>query len=307
MLDLALVDKLVFDRSLKRLTAMKGRLPDAIASFGDDLSVIQYVSSFDPTPDCIYTKWLMTRLHRNPEVLINELKNSAQGCNTVGNLLAEFHGVKQRLPLEQRDIFVYGSVHELEQALTPHRATRFNASKKFLKMLDLHECLLETQVMACDGLTVHKARCIEDVIVITGADNVFDGRGDGLYRSLLADGDVYVFNTGYGPLVGALPTKVGQRGDLFDCCGERAMFEDALPLHPNLSWDTAPELLSLMIKIDPSIPFDNEMTEKEPFLVALKQFPLILHEDREIPEDLLDEILADEEVGPTVREFLGDR
>lgn len=304
MLDLALVDKLVFDRSLKRLTKMKGRLPDAIDSFGDDISVIQYVSSFDPTPDCIYTKWLMTRLHRNPKTLIAELKLSASGCNTVGILLAEFHGIKQRLPKENRDIFSYGSLHELEQVLIANRVERFRASKKFLKMLDIHECLLATQVMACDGLTVHKARCIEDVIVITGADNVFDGRGDGLYRQLLADGDVYVFNTGYGPLVGALPTKVGQRGDLFDSCGDPAMFEDALQVHPNLSWEKAPELLSLMIKIDPTLPFDTEMTEKDAFLVALKQFPLILHEDREIPEDLLDEILADPEVGPKVSEIL---
>jgi hypothetical protein len=92
---------------------------------------------------------------------------------------------------------------------------------------------------------------------------------------------------------------------LIDCCGEQAVFEDALPLHSKLSWETAPELLSLMIKIDPTLPFDTEMTEKEPFLVALNQFPLILHEDREIPEDLLDEILADPEVGPKVSEILG--
>lgn len=304
MLDLALVDKLVFDRSLKRLTKMKGRLPDAIESFGDDLSVIQYVSSFDPTPDCIYTKWLMTRLHRNPKTLIAELKLSATGCNTVGILLAEFHGIKQRLPKEQRDIFSYGSLHELEQVLIANRVDRFRASKKFLKMLDMHECLLQTQVMACDGLTVHKPRCVEDVIAITCAENIFDARGEDWYRRLLEIGDLYVFNTGYGPLVGALPNEAGQRGMLLDCCGEQAIFEDALPLHPKLSWEGAPELLSLMIKIDPTLPFDTEMTEKDAFLVALKQFPLILNEDREIPEDLLEEILADPEVGPKVSEIL---
>lgn len=38
------------------------------------------------------------------------------------------------------------------------------------------------------------------------------------------------------------------------------------------------------------------MTEIEPYRVALTQFPLILHEDRAIPEDLREEILSDTQV-----------
>lgn len=306
MLDLSLVDNKQVSRTLKRLNTMKGRLPEKFEELTilQDVEIIKFVSQFDPTHDRIYTKWLMTSLLRNQAVVAKELKLSETKSNTVSNLLAEFHGIKQRLPLEQRDIFRYNSIQELEKVLIENRATRFRASKKFMKLLDLHECLLETQVMAFEGFSVHKARCIEDVIVITGGDKAFDQSGDDLYRQLVAVGDVYVFNTHTGPLVGALPRETPERGVLYDCTGEHAVFESALAMHPKLNWESAPELMTLLIKIDPMLPFDLEMTEKEPYLIALKQFHFVLLEDREIPEGLYDEITSDPEVGPLIAEVL---
>jgi len=306
MLDLSLVDNKAVSRTLKRLNTMKGRLPENFEELPilQDLEILKFVSQFDPTPDRIYTKWLMTSLLRNQAVVAGELKLSETKSNTVSNLLAEFHGIKQRLPKEQRDIFRYNSIQELEKVLIENRATRFRASKKFMKLLDIHECLLETQVMAFEGFSVHKARCIEDVLVITGGDKAFDQRGEGKYRHLLAIGDAYVMNTHAGPLVCALPQADGERGVVYDCTGEHAVFEDALDMHPNLTWESAPDLMALLIKIDPMLPFDLEMTEKEPYLIALKQFPLVLLEDREIPEDLYDEITSDPEVGPLIAEII---
>lgn len=306
MLDLSLVDNKAVSRTLKRLNTMKGRLPENFEELAilQEFEILKFVSQFDPTRDRIYTKWLMTSLLRNQKVVTEELKLSETKSNTVSNLLAEFHGIKQRLPLKQRDIFRYNSISELEKVLIENRATRFRASKKFMKLFDIHECLLETQVMAFDGFSVHKARCIEDVIVITGGDKAFDQRGEDKYRQLLAIGDVYVFNTHAGPLVGALPRETPERGVLYDCTGELAVFESALDMHPKLNWASAPELMSLLIKIDPMLPFDLEMTEKEPYLIALKQFHFVLLEDREIPEDLYDEIASDPEVGPLITEIL---
>jgi hypothetical protein len=89
-----------------------------------------------------------------------------------------------------------------------------------------------------------------------------------------------------------------------DCTGEAAMFEDALNLHQDVDWERAPEILSLMIKIDPALPFDLDLETVEPYQVALTQFPLILHEDRAIPDEFLHELMADPEIGKAISETL---
>jgi hypothetical protein len=303
MLDLNAVEQQDFSLTLKRLNALKGKLPKAIADFIKESEILSYVIQFDPSPKLSYTKWLMTRLYRNPANIAGEIQISNAGSNRVRTLLAEFDGIKHKLDVKDRDIFNYRTIEQLEAVLIEQRKGRFKASKKYLKHLDIHETLLDTLVHTCDGLSVHRPRSIEDVIVLTGGDQAFDLRGDAAYRMLSRIGEIYVFNTDYGPLVGALPAK-GQKGYVVDCTGEAAMFEDALNLHQDVDWERAPEILSLMIKIDPALPFDLDLETVEPYQVALTQFPLILHEDRAIPDEFLHELMADPEIGKAISETL---
>lgn len=303
MLDLNAVEQQDFSLTLKRLNALKGKLPKAIADFIRESEILSYVTQFDPSPNLSYTKWLMTRLYRNPANIAGEIRISNDGSNRVRRLLAEFDGIKHKLEVKDRDIFNYRSIEQLEAVLIEQRKVRFKASKKYLKLLDIHETLLDTIVHMCDGLSVHRPRSIEDVIVMTGGDQAFDLRGDAAYRMLSRIGEVYVFNTDYGPLVGALPAQ-GEKGYVVDSTGEAAMFEDALNLHQDVDWERAPEIMSLMIKIDPALPFDMEMEAVEPYKVALTQFPLILHEDRAIPDEFLHELMEDPVIGKSIGETL---
>ena len=303
MLDLKAVEQQDFSLTLKRLNALKGKLPKAIADFIKESEILSYVIQFDPTPNLCYTKWLMTRLYRNPANIADKIEISSSGSNRLRTLLAEFDGIKHKLDVKDRDIFNYRTIEQLEVVLVEQRKGRFKASKKYMKHLDIHETLLDTLVHTCGGLSVHRPRSIEDVIVMTGGDQAFDLRGDARYRMLCRIGEVYVFNTDYGPLVGALPAQ-GEKGYVVDCTGEAAMFEDALNLHQDVDWERSAEILSLMIKIDPALPFDMELENVEPYRVALQQFPLILHEDRAIPDEFLYELMEDPVIGKAISETL---
>lgn len=304
MLDLNAVEQQDFSLTLQRLNSLKGKnLPKAIADFNKESDILSHVIQFDPTPKLSYTKWLMTRLYRDPATMAGEIQISTDGPNRVRRLLAEFDGIKHKLDVKDRDIFNYRSIEQLELVLIEQRKVRFKASKKYLNNLDIHETLLDTIVLMSDGLSVHRPRSVEDVIVMTGGDKAFDLRGGAGYRMLSRIGEIYVFNTDYGPLVGALPAQ-GEKGYLVDCTGEAAMFEDALNLHQNVDWERTPEILSLMIKIDPALPFDMELEAVEPYKVALTQFPLILHEDRAIPDEFLHELMEDPECGKAISEAL---
>lgn len=291
MLNFSKVGRDTYKRALQCVTAMKGPRAEALQYNPIETEVVSAAASLDPTPNYKYLKWILTRLHRNvnsfPEVILSQ---EGKAIN-VKALLLEFESVKHRLPAQMRDIFNYHSITALESVLGLERKDRIKASKMICKHWDIEDVMASTQVMEYEGLSVHEARCVEDVIILTGSDKVFDLRGQKLYRNLADCGQVYVFNTGYGVLVGALPRIEGEKGVLFDALGEHAVFEDALMVHPDVDWHSAPEIIELMSKIDPALPFDEAMEDIAPFAAALNQFPLILHEDRELPDEIRDDLL----------------
>lgn len=292
MLILSTVGRNQYKRALQCVTAMKGPRSEALRNVDQEAEVIQACAELDPTPKYKYLKWILTRLYRD----VNSIAAATVPVNgrtpAIKPLLLEFEAVKHNLLPHMRDIFNYRSLEALEDVLVMHRKDRMKASKLICSQWDLDDVFAATKVMEFDDLTVHAARCVEDVIILTGSDQVFDLRGQGLYRDLAEDGQVYVFNTGYGMLVGTLPRNEGEKGLLYDALGELAVFEDALMVHPDADAISAPEIIELMCKIDPALPFDEGMEEIAPFVAALNQFPLVLHEDREIPEELLEDLLA---------------
>lgn len=292
MLDFAVVGHDVYKRALSTVTAFKGPRALALSKAETDTELLAAVADLDPTPHLKYVKWILTRLYRNPASLAGSLVGDEDRSGALRGMLLEFEATKSKLPVHMRDIFLYHSVEHLEEVLSLARKDRVKASNLIRKHARPPEVMAATKIMGHDGLSVHAARCIEDVIILTGSDDVFDSRGDDVYRALKGAGDVFVFVTGYGVYVAALPREQGEeRGVLLDGMGYFSVFEDALNAHRNVNWAACPDIITLMCKIDPTLPFDTEMEEVEPYIIALNQFPLVLDEDREIPEDLLEQIL----------------
>jgi hypothetical protein len=291
MLIFSKVGRNQYKRALQCVTAMKGPRSEALRHLTEEIEVIQACAQLDPTPKYKYIKWILTRLYRDVESIAKATVGEDGRTPALKGLLVEFEAVKHRLQPHMRDIFNYRTVEALEEVLVLERKDRMKASKMICSNWGQEDVLADTQIMEAGDLTVHLPRCIEDVIILTGSDEVFDLRGKKRYKDLADSGQVYVFNTGYGMLIGSLPREQGERGLLYDAFGEHAMFEDALMVHQELDWETAPDILELMCKIDPALPFDEGMEEVALFAAALNQFPLVLHEDREIPDSILDELL----------------
>lgn len=290
MLDFAVVGHDVIQRALNTVTALKGPRAKALALEVNDADLLAAVADLDPTPRLKYVKWILTRLYRDRTSLGNSLTGQDDQSGALRGLLLEFEAVKNKLPPHMRDIFNYHSLECLDEVLNLLRKDRYKASKLIRNLGRPQEVMSATQIMSHDGLSVHAARCVEDVIMLTGSDDAFDSRGEGLYMALAKTGEVFVFVTGYGVYVAAVPREQGHKGVLVDGMGDMGMFEDALAAHRDVTWSSCPEILALMCRIDPALPFDMEMEDAEPFIVALNQFPLVLHEDREIPEDLREQL-----------------
>lgn len=291
MLDFAVVGHDVYKRALSTVTAIKGPRAQALRDVESDADLFAAVMDLDPTPRFKYVKWILTRLYRDSSSLDGSLVGSNGHSGSLRGLLLEFEATKHHLPAHMRDIFNYHCVGRLEEVLGLMRRDRFKAARLIRNEARPLEVLNVTQIMEHDGLSVHAVRCVEDIIILTGSDEVFDVRGEKRYRDLAQYGDVYVFITGYGVYVGSLPSNQGSRGILIDCMGEPGMFEDALAAHQDVSWESCPQIIGLMCKIDPSLPFDEEMEDIGPYIAALNQFPLVLAEDREIPFDLKEQLL----------------
>ncbi len=246
---------------------------------------IQMLADIDPTGKLSYVKWLAGVMKRDQQCLekVDKIR--------LSELLSEFHGVKHLLPQDLRDINNYQSFSDLDKTLRGYRSERPKASRFLLKKLTIDSVIKETAIHVYEeSLFVLKARSVEDVIVCTQNEQLFCKRGRGLYERLNNLGDVLIFISSNGVHVGASPRHPGDKGVLFDCFGEFSVFEDILDLYPNICWDNSSELLTTMIKIDPTLPFDIEMEDAEAYMIALKQFPLVLEEDRSIPDHLLEEI-----------------
>ena len=290
MLDFAVVGHDVYKRALETVTALKGPRAKALRAQQTDAELLAAVADLDPTPRLKYVKWILTRLYRDRSSLGDSLVGHDDQSGALRGLLLEFEAMKPKLPAHMRDIFNYHSLDRLEEVLNLLRKDRFKASKLIRNFGRPNEVMTATQVMSHDGLTVHAARCVEDVILLTGSDEIFDLRGEKLYKDLAETGDVYVFVTGYGIYVGALPREKGEKGVLVDGMGDPGMFEDALAAHRDVNWESCPDIITLMCQIDPALPFDLEMEDVAPDILAMNQFPLVLHEDREIPDELREQI-----------------
>lgn len=306
MLDFAVVGHEVYKRALSTVTAIKGPRALALSNEATDADLLAAVVDLDPTPKLKYVKWILTRLYRDPSSLGASLVGAEGRSGALRGLLLEFEAIKPRLPMHMRDIFMYRSLERLEEVLRLARKDRFKCSRLIRNEARLEEVMAASQIMEHDGLTVHAARCIEDVILLTGSDDVFDSRGEDMYRALAETGDIYIFVTGYGIYVGTLPRKQGVKGVLVDGMGEPGMFEDALAAHRDVSWASCPDIITLMCQIDPALPFDVEMEDIGPYIAALNQFPLVLHEDREIPEDLKEQISESSALTPQALDVIHD-
>lgn len=304
MLDFAVVGHDVYKRALNTVTALKGPRALALRAETTDADLLAAVGDLDPTPRLKYVKWILTRLYRDRTSLGDSIVGHDDQSGALRGLLLEFEAMKPKLPTHMRDIFSYHSLTHLEEVLNLVRKDRYKASKLIRNLGRPYEVMTATQIMSHDGLSVHAARCVEDVIMLTGSDDVFDLRGDKLYKALAKTGDVYVFVTGYGVYVGALPREMGEKGVLVDGMGELGMFEDALAAHRDVSWATCPDIITLMCQIDPALPFDLEMEDAAPYIAALNQFPLVLHEDREIPDELREQLFESAALTPEALEIM---
>lgn len=259
----------------------------------ESLEIIEQVAAIDPTGRKLkYTRWMLNRLWRNPVENMPYLEGDAKA------IMVQFNAIKHLLDEDLRDVFRFNSFGEIETLVNETNRTRVKPLKNIMNTLDPVAVMNDTHLLASNaGIEVCKPRNVEDLIVLMGmGDNRFKQ-----HRQIMLCGQPYVFLTGAGPIAGCVSPD-GERGMAFDSFGEPAIFEDALMIHPEFNWSDDSEIMSLMCQIDPSLPFDLDLEEAGPFLVALKQFPLVLHEDRFIPDSLYDEIIADPVVGPMIRE-----
>lgn len=292
-----MIDVLVFNQMRSRLNNERGQRRQLITSLEHDGSGVHQLLALDPTPTKRYLKWILNRLSID---WLNELIGDPEQAVSFKHSLLEFDAVKCSLPAEQRDIFGYKSLSDVDDLLVPMRATRYRARRQLVNDLELEDVLDQTLVLAQCGVTVHCPRHVEDAIVLTGSERAYCERGQGLYSRMAQLGRVLIFNTHAGVLIGYLPNESEQRGHVFDFLGEPAILDDVLLVHRDLSWHSAPELLSMMIQIDPTLPFDAQMTELEPYVIALTRFPWVLLEDRELPPELEEQLRQHPVVGPAI-------
>lgn len=305
MLDFAVVNKEIYKRALSTVMALKGPRVKAIEAVSQDADLLKAVCALDPTPGLKYIKWILTRLYRNPQSIAESLRYQNEDPGRLRELLLEFEAAKHLLPIHMRDIFNYRTLESLEEVLRLQRKDRgFKALRLMVNGARAETIYHDTLLHEHDGFSVHQPRSVEDVIVLTGSQDVFDLRGNKLYRDLALTGKVYVFNTNYGVFVGAIPENSGEKGVLVDFTGEMAIFEDALQAHRDVTWESCSEIYTLLCQIDPALPFDEELEAIGPYRVALNQFPLILDEDREVPDYLVDELLQDPQLNEEARKAI---
>jgi hypothetical protein len=282
-------------RAFKRCTLLK-------LFQGDQDAFAAYLGACDPSLNGKYLRWLMNRLAKQTPNRLFDLDFTDEGESARKTLLA-FQVKTQYLPIEQRDILSYLSLKEVDQVVAENE-DRFNhISYALLDSLNTLDVIEQTRVMEHDGYSVHQPRTIEEAALMLTNDVWLDGRKKGFYGQLKSLGTVYIFLSDFGPMIGVLPRGTEERGVVYDSTGEQSMFEDALMLH-DLSYEDAPEIIELLCKIDPALPFDEEMDEIEPFLAALNQFPLVLMEDRELTDEQIEELLAHPQLSDAARNVI---
>ncbi|MBD8681450.1 hypothetical protein [Pseudomonas sp. CFBP 13719] len=258
-----------------------------------------YVRECDPTPKGKYQRWLLSSLLQQIETKPFNLDFTDSGISAY-KALAWFEDKKRYLPVELRNILSYQSIKEISVVLAEYSYDIDRLSKRVADTLETIEVIEDTRVLEGGGLSIHQPRSIEDLALLWGNDDWLDKRGSNNWARLKAIGTPFVFLNEFGPLLGVLPNVPGHRGLVLDTCTDPGMFEDMLP-HHDLSYETDKDIIDLLCKIDPTLPFDEEMEEVGPYLAALNQFPLILHEDRTPSDEILQSLLASTDLSQAAR------
>lgn len=266
----------------------------------------ELLNEADPSGRGRYTRWMAERLASGEALEEWSRWQLTQGkISQLHRILSLFDAIKSTLPEDQRNILDYRSLREVRQVVEAVGTKRTTLNHTLYETLTFTQVHDSTLVLSAGDISVHKPLCIEEAAALFGDEALLCDAGDGLYGSLLAEGEITIFISKGNILLCAKPMEEDAYGRVFDSFGEHALFEDML-LEEGISgrpvWDDYAQVLREMIVIDPTLPFDMEMDEPEPYQVALMQFPLVLHQDREIPEDLLEAVLSDARVRVRVEE-----
>ncbi len=271
-------------------------------------TLLRDLACVDPSSKGKNIRWLCERLSARSFMRERHLWDIQQGKGSHAyRLLLAFEACKAELPLDQRNILDYQNLTELDHATRRVNAQRNRCNTLVLEKMSEQAVFKSTMLVGVGGLSMHEPRSIEEAAILLGNRDLLDQRGEGLYAALKLDGAIRVFMSETDVVIAALPEEEGTRSLVFDSMGELAVFEDMLAvesLQNELSWKNYQPILRSMVLIDPSLPFDTDMEEAEPYQVALLQFPFVLHEDREIPEHLMGQVLSNPDVLQAVSEFL---
>lgn len=299
MKQLSNTQKALYERAARGYRRLTGKNLAVSTAFG-------LLTEVDPTLKGKYMRWLCERLADNSARNESGLWDLEKGRQSqISRTLRAFHLSKALLAEDQRSILNYYGLREIEQVVSELDRTRFTCHRGSMANMSMDAVYHSTLIEQASDISVHAPRNIEEAAILLGNDTLLDARGEGLYRDLLSDGEIRIFISSGHVLIGALPPP-GTRSIVFDSMGEHAVFEDMLSevqSFDEINWGDHKSVLKLMIQIDPTLPFDLNMDEAEPYQLALIQFPHVLHEDREIPEPLRNAILADSKVREAVVSF----
>ena len=296
-------------KPMRRLSNMQADVERAYANcqglnlFQGDLEAFKaFLCGCDPTGEGKYLRWILNRMNRQTPERVFDLDFDRQG-REARKVLLTFSVKTQYLPLEQRDILSYQSLREINLVLAEH-AESFNTISNFLlASLDAEEVFERTLILEHEGLSVCEPESIEEAAALTGNPQWLDSRGKGFYGKLKSIGKIFLLVSDFGIQVLVRPHTSNERGIVYDCTGEYSLIEDALA-HHDLTYEEAPKILELLCKVDPALPFDEDMEAFELFLAALNQFPLILMEDRELDDDMRETLLGHPELGEEARNVI---
>lgn len=141
-------------------------------------------------------------------------------------------------------------------------------------------------VIQCKRLAVYSiSSLIQARYVGEGSDLLCTKSGTvTVLDELLEIGCVFILLCDAGTMILVKPFDESEKGLVFDTSGEPALLSEVFDCHPEINWKEHKDLMQMLIQVEPSIPFDRNMSDEEPYLVALKQYPAILHEDRVLPK-----------------------
>jgi hypothetical protein len=298
-------------KTLRRLVRMADDVERAYAKCrslnlfeGDLRAFMHFLRGCDPTEGGKYLRWILNRLNRQTTDRVFDLDFADAGQATKKMLLA-FCVKTQYLPLDQRDILGYQSVREIGLVLAEHAGSFNKVSYDLLNALDFNEVLEQTLIYEHENLSICAPRSIEEAALLLFNDKWLDDRREGFYRKLKDLGQIYVLISPFGSQIMTLPHEPEQRGVIYDSTGERSMLEEAL-IFNQITYEDAPEIMALFCKVDPALPFDIGLEGWEAYLVAVNQFPLILHEDRHLEEDVRETLLGHPDLTEAARGIILD-